>query len=195
VHSAMGEVAARHGGRNPREIASMALTQPTSRSPGPPSPPIHDGPRARYRLVGSSCSWGTAAQATARRELFAASDVRLTVGCESLIQQYSALRPISKSEDLRSHVSLPQAPSPTHARRGLVRYADPHSGSPPGGARGRSSSAGCSARGRRARDAPAPPDPRRESARGPEPHCQWAVWRGQPDPRGGRASSDASSAP
>jgi hypothetical protein len=125
-----------------------------------------------------------------RTELFAACDVALTGRRESLI---AALSTTASSEDLRRHVSLPQNPSPTRARRRFVRCADAHTGARPGGARGRRSSAGCPARGRRARDAPAPPDPGREDARCPETGCRWTAWRGQADPRGGRAPSDTPS--
>ena len=172
--------------------AQMRGVQPAPDVVGPPPPPIHDGPGALYRRRKQPLAWGAAAQTTSRRELFVAYDVCLTGWRESLIA--AVLSTPSNSEDLSSHVSLPQEPCPTRARRRFVRYADAHTGSRPGGVRRRGSSAGCPARGRRARDAPAPPDPRRDGARCPEAGCRWGAWRGDADPCGGPASSDAPSA-
>jgi hypothetical protein len=156
------------------------------------SPQRLDVVSARGTVVGASSSCGTGSSDDARRELFAASDVALIGRRESLIA--ALLSTPANPEDLRRHASLPQEPSSTRPRRQFFWDAHGHTGARARGARGRRSSARCPTRGRRARYAPAPPDPRRAGARCPETGCPRAAGRGQAAPRGGRASSDAPSA-
>jgi hypothetical protein len=94
-----------------------------------------------------------------------------------------SVRPVS--EDLRSHVSLPQESAPIRARGRLVRHTGTRTGSRRRGSRRRGSSGGCPACDRRPSDPPAP-HPKHESTGHPVAACLSTAWRCEQDPRSGR---------